>query len=88
MRSGSSGLDGTPSTDSARDKKVSASRSRSSASLALTDRDSPASAAARFPAPAAKNAAHSQSAGSTRGSSSQTLRGALRRRPGWAPPWP
>src|ERR1019366_1351427 len=34
------------------------------------------------PAPAAKNAAHSASAGSTLGSNSQTLRGALRRTPG------
>src|SRR5262249_56283611 len=40
-----------------------------------------APAAGRLRAPAAKNAAHSDSAGSTRGSNSQTLFGPLRRGP-------
>lgn len=79
VRSGSSAWPGTPSVLSASDKKVSASRSRSSASRRVTAHGNPASAAARLPAPAAKNAAHSDSAGSTRGSSSQTLCGRFRR---------
>src|SRR5207244_10260241 len=70
---------GTPRVLSARDTSVSASRSRSSASWAEAAAGRPASAAARLLAPAAKNAAHSASAGSTRGSSTQTLCGRLRR---------
>src|SRR3984957_3533740 len=65
----------TPSAVSASERNVSASRSRSSASRADAARGRPASAAARLPAPAAKKAAHSVSARSTCGSSSQTLCG-------------
>jgi hypothetical protein len=79
VRNGSSAWTATPSAFSASERKVSASRSKSSASRTETARGSPASAAARLAAPAAKNAAHSCSAGSTRGSSSQTLCGLLRR---------
>src|SRR5215831_9360717 len=79
VSSGSSCWPGTPSALQASDRNVSASRSSSSASRGETARGSPASAAARLAAPAAKNAAHSDSAGSTFGSSSQTLSGFLRR---------
>ncbi len=79
VRSGSSGWPGTPRVLSASDRNVSASRSSSSASRGETAHGNPASAAARLLAPAAKNAAHSDSAGSTRGSSSQTLWGRFRR---------
>jgi hypothetical protein len=61
-------------------RNVVASRTRSSASRSVTAEESPASAAARLAAPAAKNAAHSASSGATWPMSTQALRG--RRRPG------
>jgi len=61
--------------------KLAGLRVIATASRPETARGSPASAAARLPAPAAKNAAHSARAGSTRGRSSQTLDGPFLRRP-------